>query len=676
MFSSIKRLIGNITVEEKGDQIVIEGLPGDVINRDFTKVWSTSKLSSFLFTSLKSSSASFNQFFAPDFQYALRRLAYDRKARVNRRACMKILEELNNNTWLKNVEITQPSILDMKKLDVFHFKPLAKQLEFFKHYDQVKQAYRLNGYLLDADPGTGKTWTSVVLSHLLGCDVFIAIVPKNAVHDVWDKSLGSFFKKPVRYWTSLSGKPLDTSYSHFVFHYEQLPIAVEFFRKNIKHWKKPFIDLDECHNLNDDKSDRSLSFIELCNIVQSQDVLWMSGTPLKALGREVITMLKTIDPLFDADAEWRFREIFGSSSTRATDILANRLGILRFKIEAGEIYDNKLQEIPWPIKMPDSDKYLLDNIRQDMRDYVDMRIKHYVENMSVYVDQYFRGLDYFKRTLKSAGQKKDFETYQKHIADIREYYDPKSMKDMVVWCNRYEKKVIMPTLPKAIKEPFNKARSVVKYYYLVVQGEALGRVLGQARAQCIRDMVPYVNMPELIDQSNSKTVIFTSYVSALKGTMEYLEKEGYKPLAVFADTNADLKMILERFEKDPNVNPLVATFDSLSTAIPLLMASTGILLNSPFRSYEYKQTIARMDRKGQKEQVFIYNVVLDTGNEPNISSRSIDIMAWSKEQVEVLMGGKTRGLDLSMEAFQELVPDDEVKLTEAASNRPSFIGWV
>ncbi|QMV29148.1 putative virion-associated SNF2-domain containing helicase [Aeromonas phage AP1] len=71
----------------------------------------------------------------------------------------------------------------------------------------------------------------------------------------------------------------------------------------------------------------------------------------------------------------------------------------------------------------------------------------------------------------------------------------------------------------------------------------------------------------------------------------------------------------------------------------MTMANQILLMNSPFRSYELIQTIARIYRRGQDEECFVYLFDLDTGKEENITSRSIDIMQWSEELVNQLMGG-------------------------------------
>jgi hypothetical protein len=85
----------------------------------------------------------------------------------------------------------------------------------------------------------------------------------------------------------------------------------------------------------------------------------------------------------------------------------------------------------------------------------------------------------------------------------------------------------------------------------------------------------------------------------------------------------------------------------------MLMANTIFMINSPFRDYEIKQTIARVFRVGQTQPVWIWLAQLDTGNKPNISTRSRDIMEWSREQVQMIMGARHMP-NMGLEAIDEI----------------------
>jgi Superfamily II DNA/RNA helicases, SNF2 family len=208
----------------------------------------------------------------------------------------------------------------------------------------------------------------------------------------------------------------------------------------------------------------------------------------------------------------------------------------------------------------------------------------------------------------------------------------------------------MPLLTNDQKKEFKDAKSVVKYVDLKIRGECLGRILTKERIQCHVDMLPYIDFKAIINTIKKKTIVFTGYVKVVDAVYNQLSKEGYSPLKIYADTNSEIKTIVEKFRNDPNANPMIATFDSLSTAVPLTMANGIIFLNNPWRSYIKEQAVARAHRIGQDQPVYCFDVILDTGNVPNISSRSLDIMQWSKDQVDKIMG--TNGaVEVSVEQY-------------------------
>jgi hypothetical protein len=108
------------------------------------------------------------------------------------------------------------------------------------------------------------------------------------------------------------------------------------------------------------------------------------------------------------------------------------------------------------------------------------------------------------------------------------------------------------------------------------------------------------------------------------------------------------------------LNPLLATYASLSTGVRLTIADTMILLNSPFRAYILEQAISRIYRLGQDSQTYVYQCILDTGEVPNISTRSADILAWSTEQVEAIMGIKAPQVegDVFTPSVESMKPED------------------
>jgi hypothetical protein len=651
MFSALRRLVGMIQVQESGDLIKVSGLPGDSVVNTITELWGTSKVAEYMFTRVSTSDVSFNKFFAPDIVYAFTRIVNEKKKGHNIRALRKVIEGIYEHTWMKQTLIKHPDILDPSQLQQLKWNPLDHQDGFFKWFNEMVPRFGLHGALLGAGPGTGKTYMGLALGLQLHADVTIVVCPPRAVKKVWEDTVVEQFKRPQKYWHSQMGTPPKPGCKFYIVHYDYLEKFLEFAKS--QHWSKPVILLDESHGLNEFETLRTQLFITLCRMTKCQYVLWESGTPVKAIGGEMAPLFSTIDSLFDEDARKRFQAIYGKNSARANDILAHRLGKVTYKVDSNSVVKVSVNHVSVKVQIPNGQDYTLDSIRKEVRAFIDERVNHYKGNMRMYERMYEAALNWFYRSLITPKQKDDFKTYEKYIKSIRRGYDPKVHKDTAVWCNKYEKSVIIPALPKNLKDDFKQSRSVIKYYKLKVQGEALGQVLGKKRGQCIIDMVPHMGLEGIIDHALKKTLIFTSYVGAVDAAGDYLKNKGYHPLRVYGETNNELASMVNEYARSEDANPMIATYQSLSSAVPLVMANVEAMMNSPFRSFEYDQAVARVKRLGQDEDVTIYDMVLDTGDEPNISSRTIDIMNWSRQQVDEILGFENAHL-ISTENFDDL----------------------
>lgn len=652
MFDYARMLIGNMRVHEEKDLIHIDGIPGRDYSNDLFRIWRSSKIADNLFTRIKGSSLTFHKFFAPEIVYTLQTAMQQRRTDVNKRVIAKTIEELYEHTWLANTQKYFADILDYDMLDDLVLHMLPHQRAFLDIYNEMVPKYNLNGYLLAAPPGAGKTINGLALMHCLGVDTVIIISPNNALYKVWKKTIEveSVFKEPKRCWVSQDKKPFDTSISHYVFHYEAIEEAIALLDHH--DCGKVGIILDECHNFNEITSKRTEQFVHLCKKSNSKHIVWASGTPIKAIGNEAIPLLRTIDPFFTPATEESFKKIFGKSAQKGLDILQHRMGLITFKVSKDVVREqDKPIVIPVKVKLDPkvAERFTLDYIKQEMVDFVIERMSYYKQNMKHYEDEYLRCLAIHHKTLSSKEEQKAFDQYRAYIKIIAKDYDPVQHKVEAMYCNKYEDEKVIPTLSNADKHVFRNAKSVVKYVYLKVQGEALGRILGKRRAECNTELVRHAGLEKIVADAAKKTVIFSSWVDTIKEAEDYLLDKGFKPTMVYGGTNKEVSAIVTKFEQDIDVNPIIATYQSLSTAVPLTVANTVILLNQPFRDHEWDQAVSRCDRLGQDTQVYVFEVLLDTGEIPNISTRSKDILEWSKAQISMIMG-----LDVPMELEEKI----------------------
>lgn len=637
MFGYIKKTLGLVTVRQTETEIIVEGVPGYFIQSDISNLWKTSKITAHMFNKITRNTFSIPLFFALDLLYTMEQLiASPRKVGISKNTAQKIIDGLYENTWLSDSKKSHPPILDFDKLKLFYKTPLAHQTEFLIKYNEVVPKYHLKGYMLAGAAGSGKTLLGMMLGEMRQADHIIVICPMNALYRVWEHSIKTEYKAPPTYWIAADKKTYGNE-KYLVAHYDAIYKVMELVKK--LHGRIVII-LDESHNMNEITSQQTQNFIKLCKDSKSEDIVWASGTPIKALGSESVPFFATVDPFFTDDIQDKFKKLFGKNAKKANDILSNRINLYSHKVEKKEL---KLAEPiieNFGVKAPDGELYTLETVKKDMIAFIEERQEYYAKNAKQYKERYEKCLEFFEKTIHSESMRRSFDLYKKYIKVVQTT-ELRDCKDEVIYCNRFENTEIMPVLPKELKAEFKEAKTVVKYVQLKIQGECLGRVLGKKRMQCIQSLSRHVDYAKYIESTVKKTLIFTSYIEVLTEAKATIENLGFTPLVVYGKTNSELASIVEQFEKDKAINPLIATYQSLSTAVPLVMADLIIMLNSPFRDYIHQQAISRIHRLGSDSQVYVWIAYLDTGDKPNLSTRSIDILKWSQQQVEQIMNIKS-----------------------------------
>lgn len=678
MFGGIRRLVGSIKVTASDRLIEVSGIPGDIMQRDIARLWKTSRINEWMFTDFGKNSFSFNPFFAPDIVYIIDQLASTKRSRyTSTRVLANLRDELIQHTWLKNTlpDAAAPERLNFKMLAKLKFTPLPFQQRFLETYSTIVTQYGLKGYLLAAAAGSGKTFTACAVAECLEVDKVIVACPKNAVNRVWEQDgMLKLFKDTPTYWIEANGHEYRGE-KYLIVHYESLGKVLHIADMIRDGGQSVMVVLDESHNMNEITSQRTNNFLDLCRLMQSHDVLWASGTPIKALGSECIPLLRSIDPKFNQDAEMRFRKIYGKDGSKGLDILKHRMGMISYKVEKKELKlaDPIMKSLP--VQMPNGDAFTLDSIKVLMQNFILERARYYQGRKSQDEAFWKECLKLHERSLKGRSAEKEFNEYLRVLNIVVRTADPRFIGEEIKYCNSYEKRYFQPSLPRELHDRFKETKTIIKYVQLKIQGECLGRVLGRARIECHVSMVPYVDFVGVCESTEKKTVVFTSFVEALEATERRCTQLGLKPLIVYGKTNNELATIVGRFEMDQMINPLGATYNSLSTAVPLVMADTMIMLNAPFRAYIHEQAISRIHRIGADTQTYVYQCRLDTGDKPNISTRSGDILKWSQEQVEAIMGIKSPfDSGVALEHFDNPAELDDNKVLYEMVSR-SFAPW-
>lgn len=623
------------TVREEDGTVVVSGIPANQLMKWIKKYWGTARINKNMFGDAGRRYLTFPSFYAVEFAYMLEEML--NKVSMQYKSTLQVvLEGMFDNTWLKSTRSNATLNFNYDKLKIFNYQPLPPQRQFFEHVEEAIPRFNLRGYMLGADPGTGKTYMGYAIKEIGEFDIMIAIVPKNAVDEVWVKDAKKHYKKVPKVWTSLQNRPIKSDDRLIICHYDYLPkVLTELGKLCKKH--KALIWLDESHNFNELKRIRTQVLIEVCQGNMANGLnFFASGTPFKAMGTEAIPLEYCIDPLFNDDVAGSFSKIFGSSRAYAVDILANRIGINMFKIDKLDVVVNEKITHEVKISIPNGNDYTLDSISKKMLAFIKERIGDYRLAMPDIEAKFTNLLLKYREDITKLAGKKGFDLYLANVDRMHRKFNPLADRDDVVWCKQFERECILPILLPEDKRLFNEVSSPYKYVSLVIRGEALGRVLGGSRIECFLDMIPHTPFNEFIDGARKKTLIFTSYVDVLKGIIDECGLN-YKPLSVYGDNNSEIVATMKRFNQVKEANPLVATYNSLSTAVPVVAASTGVMYNMPMRDYIWKQAVARFDRLGQDGAVTIIKVLLDTGEEPNISTRSNELMEWSKDMVDAMI---------------------------------------
>lgn len=561
-----------------------------------------------------------------------------------------------------------------KMFNTQQYKDLKLRITGYEHREaeetlciSIDSADKL--YIVDDYIVTHNTFTSLAWSALVNDAPTVVLCPLNIVDEVWVKQLGEHYKETPFYWTSKQNLPLKHGYDFYIVHYDYMTSGnAAYLQKFLAELQKTHkgqvkLIIDECHNFNDPKASRTKKLIEWADQKLFGHYLPVSGTALKALGSEIYPVLCLLDLFFDHKAREFFMASYGRNRPALNELLAHRIGRTKFTIpELTGMGDPPPIEMV-RVKIPNADKYTLDVIRLEMQAYITDRVKFYEMHMPRMLEFYNDCLQSYEYSIDTNLQaQEDFFKYKAIVHRFRTqgYNSFTDVKDGM-FCKTVEEEIEKGLRGPELKE-FRNIKSAVKYLGLKLRGEALGNVLGRARINAIKDTIAYAGIPEMIDNAEKKTIIFTSYVDALKLCEDYLTKEGYPVVTVYGENSKDRDDAINRLKNDPKVRAGVAVFDSLKEGYPLLMCNLTILLNSPFRDYELKQVMARTWRTGQDAECFYKLLDLDTGDKLNITTRSINIMEWSREQVDALLSresghtllGNIAGqemFDMSMEPF-------------------------
>jgi len=594
-----------------------------------------------------------------------------------------LLDFLRTKTWLAERYSNTKIKFDKRRLKaMMKFDPLPHQYKAYEKYEEIKKLNALRGFLLDAEAGAGKTYISLSLTELLDYDYKLIIAPRQTLHTVWVKSIANdLYKKPQSYIVLGEDKKRPYKKEKFIIiHYEyleKLKNDVKFLRK-LKRLK-PAIIVDESHNFNEIKSKRTQNLLEIINYLDPNDVILLSGTPIKMNVEELVPILYILDKKFPLVVK-RFKSLYTRLYRQINDILLYRFGLYKERITKDKKTMPKIEIKEYRVSIPNYKEFTIVNIKRKIDEYKEKRLKEIYENYEKYEQQFEKLLIKAYENMIRSGMSKTkanslIKSYKSKVKKIRKYADKRQLNiipNLILEARELEKE-IENYLPTESRNSFREVKAIIKYPKLKVMGEALGKILLGSRIECYRELARYLNYKELLELTTKKGLIFSNYVSVCNIAYERTKEQGYHPVRVYGDYTTELNKVVKKFNnlKDPS-NPLIATYKSLSTGVPLIAANIVICLDLPFRMYIFDQAVARAWRIGQDKNVTVFMIKLDSGKEFNITDRDHFIINMSEYNVELITGNATPyevpkqplASELEEEEEEENIPEEDETVVE------------
>lgn len=574
---------------------------------------------------------------------------------------------------LLNPEIDYDSLPDIDRghiEDIFEFKILPHQEIAIKNYLMFKHIFGYRGMLLHGFVGSGKSLSATYIMEGLHKEVdkVIIICPLNTVSKVWESTLsgipGTGFKK-MQSQISLARTTRYQDEKYIICHYEALEKLQEIL---------PFIKgrigivVDESHNLNDIKSKRTQLLLETINETKTNNVLLLSGTPVKSGFKELLLIFKYLDKRFDNKMERRFIKLYYQTNNFLREVLKERYNGYTTVIKKDVLDLKPVTTVNVRIDLPEEimSKFYLENIKEDLKVFIENRKKELEEQKDYWESEFFRLLEIARSKNPKLQSTVIYNDYLKKVNIIRSRNFYIDILPLLAEVNRFEKTEILAYLEGEDKKQFREAKTIYKYPMFKVQGEALANIIGRARIECHKVLAEHLDYPSIINSTKKKTIIFSSYVDVCDIATNKVKYFKYTPITVYGESVRDLSKNVGRFTTEKNLNPLITTYKSLSTGVPLTAADTIICIDLPFRMYIYEQAIGRAWRLGQDSDVTVYILELNT-DIPNINSRNIDIIKFFKEEVEQLTGVPS-SLDLSNDTDDTLNIETESLTSESVED--------
>jgi len=591
-----------------------------------------------------------HEFFIPDL-YAI---LLDLFAKTGKKKYAVQAIQLKKQTWLKIID--NPKVktkLYWSRLKDIKWSLKSFQEEFIRKYPILKDRLDLRGYILAFDQGLGKTFTSLVLMHLLRKDLVIILCPKTLMFN-WKNEIKNIFKKPPKdseiFLVGESTKLLPST-KYIISNYERIEeiqsLLAKLPSKNIG------VIVDESQNFRNIKAKRTQSLMMLIKNYETKinDVLLLSGTPIKSNYAELAPYLYIIDPRFDNEALEKWLKVFNVDMSIASDIIRYRLSLIAYRKLKNEVLQlPEKKHIELPVTVPNIEEYTLEHFKEVVQERAAKLFEQYESQFDKYFQQFLSVLDEIKTLAIKNGKTelaKEIDFYRSYVEQTEkgklfEKIEDKQLVDRLRQIEHDIETFLSDIKEYELKKKFKNLKTIVTRITYRVYGKAFGDTLHELRAKMVYDIFRY-NIDKVckIIQDSTKTVIFTYSTSVIPKLKQLIEQHCKVGVVTITGATKDRGSVIKKFKTDSKIKVIIASYQVASVGLTLTEADTMIYADKPYREADLKQAEDRIYRIGQDKPVKIIYLKLKT-DKKTLQERIDEIVKYFGSIVNLVMdtGGK------------------------------------
>ncbi|MEM0325150.1 MAG: DEAD/DEAH box helicase [Candidatus Aenigmatarchaeota archaeon] len=470
---------------------------------------------------------------------------------------------LYNNTHLKNIGYGTNNLVRKNVSDIIKYEPKPYQEIFIKNYPILKNKLDLRGYYLAFDTGLGKTFTSFYTSFAYG-DRLIVVSPK---------SLKINWKSEILMFSNFTEDDIcifpEENYTNqkvLLTNYEQI--------KNIPHVfdKNTFIVLDEAQIVR--YADR-VKIINLYNFVKANNIdniLILSGTPVKGRYGELSGAFLLLDKYFDEDAISYFYKAYNKASAIGSLLLKHRLSLTMLRLTK--------EKVGKVINLPPKNIVIEPVHLSNIEDYLITKDK------------------VLKFILECSQINNEFIEKTKHVLPDDLY-------------KRLQNRSITVDDLKILK----KIREKVGIDFIIRNNSCIAKSLVNFYINTLRKMIIDIYKNKLnwfkkLFKQEKKILVFTMYVDIAEELVKlFKEHITDNVFIIHGQTPLDERAkAIKKFKEEDTI--LVATYGALGYGVTLVEGRIVVYADLPYREADLKQAVDRVYRIGQTREVYVYYLKL------------------------------------------------------------------